>query len=974
MQFRPDGRPAVAQGVIYDITERKGADERARAAEGSFRTLVERVPAVSYVWDGANEPGQAPASYISPQVEALLGYSAQDWIAHPERWGELIDPDDLGPVLAAWAEAVSAGRSFTAEYRIRHADGHEVWIRDEANPVGRGSGDRPVYQGVMFDVTERRRAEARLREAEERWRLLLEHLPVTAYMIEYGAEDSGIVFDRWIGPGITALVGITPDVWTSLDDAWREVLHPDDRDRVLGDWRAAVAASRPFEAEYRMARRDGGVVWVREESTIAVRDGRVRAEGVFIDITARHEAEEALRVAEQRFRVLVEELPAVMSLEDLSGGTIYVGPQIEEVFGYTPEEWIADPGLWVELLHPDDRDWVIAESDSDTGDEWSVDYRSFTREGRMLWVHTEYRLIRDEAGEPLYWLGILTDITDRKQAEERLRRAEERFRTLVEGLPVAVYTDAADEVSTALYVSPRYETLTGYTPEQRTRDPALWTRILHPDDRERVLAESERTNRTGEPFDVEYRIVASDGRTVWLHDHAVMVDDASGHPTWQGTLQDVSAQRMAQEALARRDAILEAAGFAAERFLRAGSWRDGLGDVLSRLGTAGGASRAYVYENSGSGDDEPTAELVRVWEDEDVASRDDVRPRTTHRWSDGFGRCAAILRSGEVIHGPTEGFPLGERSLLEAMGVTSMLAVPITVDGAWWGCIGFDRCAAEREWHEAEIEAVVVTANTLAATIERERSAAVLAETQRRFQTLVEQTPSVTYLDEGDTDGWRTVYLSPQAEEIFGVPMTAWNGDGSSLWHRLVHPDDREWTETADRLHYGTGDPLDIELRIVRPDGEVRWIRDQAVIVRDDEGRPRWSQGIILDVTAAKASEEALREAEERYRGIVEHVPSAIYLDVPDGSMRSVYMSPQIERIAGVTPERWLEEPDIWLTLCVPEDRGWVRRATSRPRRRSDPGRPTTGCARPTAARSGSTTRRPSSTTRPARSPCSKGC
>jgi PAS domain S-box-containing protein len=175
--------------------------------------------------------------------------------------------------------------------------------------------------------------------------------------------------------------------------------------------------------------------------------------------------------------------------------------------------------------------------------------------------------------------------------------AEERFRGLVEQLPVTVYIDAVDSMSTALYISPQYEQLTGYTPEQRLMDPELWVRMLHPDDRERVLAESDATNATGEPFDVEYRIIAADGRTVWLHDHAMQVTDPDGNQRWHGVLQDITETRLAAEGLARRDAILEATSFAAERFLRSPAWRDHLVEVLERLGRAGEATRCAVFRN-----------------------------------------------------------------------------------------------------------------------------------------------------------------------------------------------------------------------------------------------------------------------------------------------------------------------------------------------------------------------------------------
>ena len=1054
-------RPNTAQGVMYDITAQKEAEALAAESEARFQTIVERVPAVAYVWDGADEPGQTSPAYISPQIGSILGVTPDEWLADPNAWEERVHPDDGPQTLGRWAEAVRNNSAFVGEYRMRRSDGSWVWVHDEAMPVREGERGHPRYQGVMFDVTERREAEDRLRDAEARWRTLLEQLPVTAYAVEYDVDD-GTIHDRWIAPTITNLLGCTPEAWIADATIWIAHVHPDDRRLAERWWTDEVERGGTHDLEYRMVAEDGRIVWVNEEVAASRRDGRLRAEGVLIDVTARREAERALGAVESRLQALVEQLPAITYIEDWrTGKNIYISPQIEEIYGYTPAEWITEPDLWARCLHPDDREWVVASNEADNGDAWSVDYRSISRTGRMFWIHNEARLVRDDGGEPLYWLGLAFDITERKNAEVRVREAEERYRALVEQLPVAVYTDAVDDLSTALYISPRYEQLTGYSPEQRLLDPELWVRMLHPDDREAVLAESRRTNETGDPFELEYRIVAADGRTVWLRDHAVLVEAGGGAKIWQGVLQDVTERHVAQDALSRRDAILQATGFAAERFLRSSSWEETLDEVLARIGPAAQASRAYVVVNGEAG--ALTTTCKRVWRSAESRTRSPSSFEGEIAWAAaGLERWVETLGAGEPIHGPVGGFPDRERSALlgDAGDIGSILLVPIFVGERWWGSIGLDDCRGPRGWHDAEVDALTLTANTLGAAITREADAKELSETQRRYKTLVEQipamtyiegaddgdslyyspqvhdvlgyapdewgsyrhwfealhpddrqrvvgedrrtnetgepfhkeyrllakdghvvwvrddavlvraadgtpvywqgvrfdisaekeaeaqlraaeeryrhlveqTPAITYLDERvgrDADDWRTTYISPQLERVLGYRPSEWMDD-QDLWARLVHPDDAKRARNADLHHYRTGEPLDVEIRVRSRSGDIRWIRDQAVILRDDDGRPTWSQGIMLDVTERKEAEQALNDAEQRYRSLIETLPAVTYIDPIGDPLTTLYVSPQIETIFGYTREEWNRSDRIWRDRLHPDDRDVTEAAMTR--------------------------------------------
>ena len=142
-------------------------------------------------------------------------------------------------------------------------------------------------------------------------------------------------------------------------------------------------------------------------------------------------------------------------------------------------------------------------------------------------------------------------ISERESELRKVQEAEARYRLLVEQTPAVTYVDDLRTPNATVYVSPQVEALLGYRPDEWTADPAMWVGLLHPDDRERVLAETERTNVSGEPFSIEYRMIARDGRFVWVRDEAKLVLDESGEPiSWQGVMVDITERKLAEEQVA----------------------------------------------------------------------------------------------------------------------------------------------------------------------------------------------------------------------------------------------------------------------------------------------------------------------------------------------------------------------------------------------------------------------------------------
>jgi PAS domain S-box-containing protein len=156
-------------------------------------------------------------------------------------------------------------------------------------------------------------------------------------------------------------------------------------------------------------------------------------------------------------------------------------------------------------------------------------------------------------------LNALSRLPRRKAlADDGLRAAERKYRSLVEQLPLVTYIDALDSASSNIYTSPQIEELLGYSTAEWAEDRELFLKILHPEDRERVLAEHAWTHATGEPLRTEYRLIARNGRVVWLQDEALVVHDEDGTPLFlQGYLLAITERKEAEQALAERENLLQ---------------------------------------------------------------------------------------------------------------------------------------------------------------------------------------------------------------------------------------------------------------------------------------------------------------------------------------------------------------------------------------------------------------------------------
>lgn len=348
----------------------------------------------------------------------------------------------------------------------------------------------------------------------------------------------------WNG-GATEMFG-----WTAEEAIGRvSPIVPEDELPYFLENISRIAAGETFrDLDLHRLHRDGSLIEVMV-SAAPIRDAHgtiIGAIATMIDVTHRKRSERALAASEARKDAILRAALDAVVLVDHEGLILEVNPATEETFGWTRPEAVGKSFLEL-VVAPAERsqlaDVLSAESPL-LGSRLEIvalrsDRRSFP---------AEMSITRVDVPGPLLFAVSLRDVTKRHQRDERLRQAEAKYRTLVEQLPLATYINSTGLPVQTTYMSPQIEGMLGY-PVARWLEPDFFLSILHPDDHDSVVAEVARTHASGENFRMEYRLLAADGRIVWVLDETVVVRDTEYRPILlQGFLVDVT-DRHAEVAL-----------------------------------------------------------------------------------------------------------------------------------------------------------------------------------------------------------------------------------------------------------------------------------------------------------------------------------------------------------------------------------------------------------------------------------------
>ena len=270
--------------------------------------------------------------------------------------------------------------------------------------------------------------------------------------------------------------------------------------------------------------------------------------------------------AHVHFSRLLNASPAVIYCRMASGDyePSFVSESVSSLFGCTPREYLENPYLWRDRVHPDDvpriADWVDRMFESD---KRSIEYRIRRPEGSYFWVEDRQQIVRDAEGKPVEIVGSWMDVTARKEAEETREKVRSRLDLLLGAAPAVVYSFAASGDFAPTFVSDNIEGMLGYRPEEYLKDAAFWRAHVHPEDLAEVEAEQARLFETGAHLS-EYRFRKKDGSYCWVSDEQHLIRNSNGEPLEVvGSWSNIEARKAAEQALLAAQGELEKATEAA---------------------------------------------------------------------------------------------------------------------------------------------------------------------------------------------------------------------------------------------------------------------------------------------------------------------------------------------------------------------------------------------------------------------------
>jgi len=519
-------------GTSTDIEDRKQAEVARRASERNLAAIINTIPTTAWTTrpDGyCDFINQVWLDYAGMAAEQALGWG----------WSEAIHPEDRKRLVEKWESCLSSGTPVDTEARIRRFDASYRWFLIRANPLRDESGNILKWYGTCIDIEDHKRGEQDLRAKELSWRQIVDSIP-------------GLVATTGAMGEVEFLNRQTLEYFGNTSEElknWAMIgaVHPDDLPRVVDARKKSIETGQIYEIEHRCRRADGVYRWFQVRG-LPVRDTENKVTAWYLlltDIDDRKKAEEVVEARELDARSLLNNLPGFLGRHSPDGTPEIVNRPFLQYFGKTVEEI----GKWrtSDLVHPEDlaRTIEIFANGISGRQPWGLEFRLRRFDGTYRWFQARWIPVRDIEGRVLHWNALTTDIDDRKKAESQV---EQSYLRLAEAQRLSkTGSFITDLLADDHNWSEETFRIFDFDPATKVTVQRIRQRV-HPDDLPTFDAVLAR-GMTGADVDFIFRIVTERGAVKHIRGLARVMAQSGDRPLFIGALQDVTASKLAEEAL-----------------------------------------------------------------------------------------------------------------------------------------------------------------------------------------------------------------------------------------------------------------------------------------------------------------------------------------------------------------------------------------------------------------------------------------
>jgi len=657
--------------------------------------------------------------------------------------------------------------------------------------------------------------------------------------------------------------------------------------------------------DFRMRIKNGSFIdttW----ANVHLSDGRCI--GIGKDITQQKRAHVELRESEARLRAIFEQAAIGIVQASLDGHVLRVNGCFRSITGYTEAE--LSQMTFSEITHPLDRAMMLEKYQrllSGKMSSCSIEKRYICKDGTAQWVNLTLSLVRNDQGIPLYAIGIVEDIQNRKQAEIALRNSELRFQQLAANMPGVIYRyilhlDGRDEFT---YVSPGCRELWGIEPEVAMQDAGRVWQLVHPDEIEGFRQSVERSLQTLQTWRHEHRLITPTGAIRWSQGIAKPEKQPNGDVVWEGLLIDISDRKRIEAERHQAEMALQQSEVRFRKLVH--NLQVGVIVYNPQLEVQLANPKAF--------------ELLGLSEDQLVEKH-----ITSPNW--------------KVLYPNGASFPSEHYPVMQAIATGQVVrAVEMGVYRARFDDWIWILVDADPQLDAAgNVVQVVTTFHDITARKQAENALKLLNEDlenrvkertqelqdrERLIQRIAESSPSILYLT--DLAERKIVYSNRQVTTILGYTPEEVYQLGSEFYTATLNADglanlESYWDEF---LTLADDQVLEREIEMQSATGEWRTIFcRETVFTRSDTGEPQQILGVATDVSDRTSAEAALQKNEAMLRQLTDAVPGVVYKFqvAADGQMKFVYASKRAQEVLGCTPEQMLNHFELVWNLIVPED------------------------------------------------------